>query len=57
MSGRYWTWEKITLVFCVVNLIYIPAAFMVHPSVKDILRTASFRTFPPAALPMIYFSC
>ena len=38
ISGRYWTWEKITLVFCVVNLIYIPAAFMVHPSVHDIFK-------------------
>ena len=41
MSGRYWTWEKITMVFCLVNLIYIPAAFLVHPSVADILRAGS----------------
>lgn len=27
MSGKYWTFEKITLVFCVFNLVYIPAAF------------------------------
>ena len=26
LSGRYWTWEKITMAFCLVNLIYIPAA-------------------------------
>ena len=26
MSGRYWTFEKITLVFCLFNLVYIPAA-------------------------------
>jgi len=24
MSGRYWTFEKITLVFCGLNLVYIP---------------------------------
>ncbi len=36
LQGRYWTWEKLALVFCVVNLIYIPAAFLIHPSVKDI---------------------
>ena len=26
MSGRYWTFEKITLVFCLFNFVYIPAA-------------------------------
>jgi Mn2+/Fe2+ NRAMP family transporter len=26
ISGKYWTFEKITLVFCVFNLVYIPAA-------------------------------
>jgi NRAMP (natural resistance-associated macrophage protein)-like metal ion transporter len=27
MTGRYWTFEKMTLFFCVFNLVYIPAAF------------------------------
>jgi NRAMP (natural resistance-associated macrophage protein)-like metal ion transporter len=27
VSGRYWTFEKITLFFCAFNLVYIPAAF------------------------------
>jgi Mn2+/Fe2+ NRAMP family transporter len=36
VQGRYWTWEKFALIFCVVNLIYIPAAFLIHPSVRDI---------------------
>jgi NRAMP (natural resistance-associated macrophage protein)-like metal ion transporter len=26
MTGRYWTFEKITLAFCVFNMVYIPAA-------------------------------
>jgi NRAMP (natural resistance-associated macrophage protein)-like metal ion transporter len=26
MSGRYWTFEKLTLLFCLFNLVYIPAA-------------------------------
>ncbi len=26
ISGSYWTFEKITLVFCLFNLVYIPAA-------------------------------
>ena len=38
LQGRYWTWEKIVLVFCVLNLIYIPAAFLVHPKVSDVLH-------------------
>ncbi len=32
IQGRYWTWEKIVLIFCVVNLIYVPAAFLVGPN-------------------------
>lgn len=27
MTGRYWTFEKLTLFFCLFNLVYIPAAF------------------------------
>src|SRR5512140_3390501 len=26
MSGKYWTFEKLTLFFCIFNLVYIPAA-------------------------------
>ncbi len=37
MHGRYWTWEKIVLLFCGLNLIYIPAAIIVHPDVNLIL--------------------
>lgn len=38
MQGRYWTWEKIVLLFCVLNLIYIPAALIIHPDVEAITR-------------------
>src|SRR5450759_5254436 len=27
LTGRYWTFEKVTLFFCAFNLVYIPAAF------------------------------
>ncbi len=27
ISGQYWTFEKVTLFFCLFNLVYIPAAF------------------------------
>jgi Mn2+/Fe2+ NRAMP family transporter len=38
LQGHYWTWEKIALFLCAVNLIYIPAAFLIHPQVNDILH-------------------
>jgi Mn2+/Fe2+ NRAMP family transporter len=38
LNGRYWTWEKIVLVFCVLNLIYIPAAIMVHPDWGQVVK-------------------
>jgi NRAMP (natural resistance-associated macrophage protein)-like metal ion transporter len=47
MSGRYWTWEKIALVFCLINLIYIPAAFFVHPTAHEILYNSFVPHFPP----------
>jgi len=47
LTGRYWTWEKIALLFCAINLIYIPAAFLVHPSVHDIVYNSFIPHFPP----------
>jgi len=38
LNGRYWTFEKLALLFCVLNLIYIPGAFLVHPSVQDVVH-------------------
>jgi Mn2+/Fe2+ NRAMP family transporter len=46
VNGRYWTWEKLTLAFCALNLIYIPGAFMVHPQVSDIIRHGIIPNFP-----------
>jgi Mn2+/Fe2+ NRAMP family transporter len=37
INGKYWTWEKIVLLLCVLNLIYVPAAFLVHPDVSKVL--------------------
>jgi Mn2+/Fe2+ NRAMP family transporter len=37
LSGKYWTWEKITLLFCALNLIYIPLAIWVHPDPNSLL--------------------
>ncbi len=39
LQGRYWTWEKIVLVFCLLNLIYIPAAFLIKPDWNTVLNS------------------
>lgn len=46
LQGRYWTWEKLTLLFCGLNLVYIPAAFMVHPSVSAVIGHGIIPHFP-----------
>jgi len=46
INGRYWTWEKIALTFCALNLIYIPCAFMVHPSVSSIVHNGFIPNLP-----------
>ena len=47
LQGRYWTWEKVALVFCGLNLIYIPAAFMINPPVDKILHGSFIPQLPP----------
>jgi NRAMP (natural resistance-associated macrophage protein)-like metal ion transporter len=46
LQGRYWTWEKIAFIFAGLNLIYIPAVFLVHPSVREVLGTGLVPHFP-----------
>ncbi|MHB8527366.1 MAG: NRAMP family divalent metal transporter [Candidatus Acidiferrales bacterium] len=31
-TGRYWTWERITLGFAIFNGLFIPAALLAHPA-------------------------
>jgi Mn2+/Fe2+ NRAMP family transporter len=31
LTGRYWTWERLALGLAVLNLLFIPVAFMAHP--------------------------
>jgi Mn2+/Fe2+ NRAMP family transporter len=47
IQGRYWTWEKAALVFCALNLIYIPAALMINPPVNKILHGSFIPQLPP----------
>jgi len=46
LQGRYWTWEKIVLIFCLLNLIYIPAAFLVNPSWNTVLSSGLIPHLP-----------
>ena len=55
LQGRYWTWEKIAIVFAVLNLIYIPAAFMVHPSVSEVLSVGLIPHFPGGLNGTLFF--
>lgn len=55
IQGRYWTWEKLALFFCLINLIYIPGAFMVHPSFEQILRQGFIPHFPSGSSNDLFF--
>ena len=46
VNGRYWTWEKIVLAICAVNMIYVPVVFFIHPDVSAIFRTGVVPGFP-----------
>jgi Mn2+/Fe2+ NRAMP family transporter len=54
-NGRYWTWEKLAMAFCALNLIYIPGAFMVHPQVSDIVRHGMVPNFPGGFTGQLFF--
>jgi len=45
-SGNYWTFERITLIFCLLNLVYIPAAFLANPDWTQVTRSIMFPTYP-----------
>ncbi len=55
LQGRYWTWEKIALVFAALNLIYIPGAFIIHPSISNILHQGAIPHFPGGLNNDIFF--
>jgi len=55
LQGRYWTWEKLALFFSFVNLIYIPAAILVHPSVSDVLSHGIVPSFPGGFTGVLFF--
>ena len=55
LQGRYWTWEKIAMLFCVLNLVYIPCAIIVHPSVSEIVRPGLIPNFPGGFNNQLFF--
>jgi NRAMP (natural resistance-associated macrophage protein)-like metal ion transporter len=55
LNGRYWTWEKLAMVFCALNLIYIPGAFLVHPNVSDVLKHGLIPNFPGGFNGQLFF--
>jgi Mn2+/Fe2+ NRAMP family transporter len=44
-SGTYWTFERMTMVFCLLNLVYIPAAFLAKPDWHVIAHDIFMPTF------------
>jgi Mn2+/Fe2+ NRAMP family transporter len=55
VTGRYWTFEKIVLVFCILNLIYLPAAFMVNPDVSAIFNQGLIPSLPFGVTNLFFF--
>ena len=55
VNGGYWTWEKIAMLFCALNLIYIPAAFIVHPDVSHILARGLVPNLPGGLTGQMFF--
>ena len=35
-TGRYWTWERITMGLAVFNCLFVPAAILAHPNWSDV---------------------
>ncbi len=44
-SRRYWSWERITMGLALMNLVFVPVAFMAHPDWHSVGR--AFLTWSP----------
>ena len=55
LQGRYWTWEKIAFLFCILNLVYIPCAVIVRPSVSDVVHSGLIPNFPGGFNNQLFF--
>lgn len=46
-TGRYWTWERITMGLAICNCVFIPAALLTHPDWAELGRAlATWKPFP-----------
>jgi|SRR5579875_316907 len=46
-TGRYWTWERITMGLAIFNCLFIPAALLAHPDWSALGRAlATWQPFP-----------
>jgi Mn2+/Fe2+ NRAMP family transporter len=46
-TGRYWTWERITLALAIFNGLFVPAAILVHPNWHAVGNAlVAWRPFP-----------
>jgi Mn2+/Fe2+ NRAMP family transporter len=50
LHGRYWTWEKLALTFSLINLIYVPLAFMVHPQISQVINNGIIPRTPAGGI-------
>ncbi|MBF0206271.1 MAG: divalent metal cation transporter [Oligoflexia bacterium] len=55
LRGRYWTWEKVALVFCALNAVYIPCAFLVKPSLSEIVHLGLVPHWPGGSTNDLFF--
>ncbi len=55
VTGRYWTFEKIVLVFCLLNLIYLPAAFLVNPDMSKVIGEGLIPNIPGGSAGQFFF--
>jgi len=46
VTGRYWTFERIALILCLVNMVYVPAAFLAKPNWSVVVHEAFLPSFP-----------
>jgi Mn2+/Fe2+ NRAMP family transporter len=46
VTGRYWTFEKVALLFCLFNVLYIPAVILARPDVGTVLRSLVHPSLP-----------
>jgi len=44
-TGRYWTWERVTMALAIFNGLFIPAALLAHPAWHDVGH--AFLTWTP----------